>query len=35
MIQSLFEDLRFQGYAPRTLLDVGAHVGSLTFFDRP
>ncbi len=28
MKQDALESLRFQGYAPRTLLDVGAHVGS-------
>jgi FkbM family methyltransferase len=30
MRQEVLEDLRFQGYAPRTLLDVGAHLGSFT-----
>ena len=30
MIQSVFEDLRSQGYAPGALLDVGAHVGGFT-----
>ena len=30
MTQSVFESLRFQGYSPRTLLDVGAHIGSFT-----
>lgn len=30
MNRSTLEGLRFQGYSPRTLLDVGAHVGSFT-----
>ena len=30
MKKDVLEGLRFQGYAPRTLLDVGAHVGSFT-----
>lgn len=29
--QTVLEDLRFRGYAPRTLLDVGAHIGSFTY----
>jgi FkbM family methyltransferase len=30
MNPALLEGLRFQGYAPRTLLDVGAHLGAFT-----
>src|SRR5882757_6443097 len=30
MNRQVLEDLRLQGYAPRTLLDVGAHVGTFT-----
>jgi FkbM family methyltransferase len=30
MKAGLLEDLRFQGYHPRTLLDVGAHIGTFT-----
>jgi FkbM family methyltransferase len=30
MKKHILEELRFQGYAPRTLLDIGAHVGSFT-----
>ena len=28
--KNVFEELRFQGYAPQTMLDVGAHIGSFT-----
>ncbi len=31
MNPGVLESLRFQGYAPRTLLDVGAHVGRFSF----
>jgi FkbM family methyltransferase len=31
MKPEVLQDLRFQGYAPRTLLDVGAHIGSFTY----
>ena len=31
MKQETLEGLRFQGYSPRTLLDIGAHVGSFTY----
>jgi FkbM family methyltransferase len=30
MKKQMFEELRFQGYSPRTLLDVGAHLGTFT-----
>lgn len=30
MIQQVLRELKSQGYAPRTLLDVGAHVGTFT-----
>ena len=30
MKPGLLEDLRFQGYSPRTMLDVGAHIGTFT-----
>jgi FkbM family methyltransferase len=30
MTPAVLEDLRFSGYAPRTLLDVGAHIGTFT-----
>ncbi len=30
MKAGLLEDLRFQGYRPRTLLDIGAHIGTFT-----
>jgi FkbM family methyltransferase len=30
MNSEIFQELRFKGYAPRTLLDIGAHVGSFT-----
>jgi FkbM family methyltransferase len=30
MKTGLLEDLRFQGYSPRSLLDVGAHIGTFT-----
>jgi len=30
MKTGILQDLRFQGYAPRTLLDVGAHLGTFT-----
>lgn len=30
MSKETFRDLQLQGYAPRTLLDVGAHIGSFT-----
>jgi FkbM family methyltransferase len=30
MSPALFEDLRFQGYNPRTLLDIGAHLGAFS-----
>ena len=29
--KAVLEDLRFQGYSPRPLLDVGAHIGSFTY----
>src|SRR5258706_8190794 len=30
MKKAVLDGLRFQGYAPRTLLDVGAHIGTFT-----
>src|SRR5258706_12668366 len=30
MKKDVLDGLRFQGYAPRTLLDVGAHIGTFT-----
>src|SRR4051794_288071 len=30
MLGEILEGLRFQGYGPRTLLDVGAHTGDFT-----
>jgi FkbM family methyltransferase len=30
MLKNVLEDLRFQGYAPRTMLDIGAHIGTFT-----
>lgn len=30
MTSEIFQELRFKGYAPRTMLDIGAHVGSFT-----
>jgi FkbM family methyltransferase len=31
MKPEVLQNLRFQGYAPRTMLDVGAHIGTFTF----
>jgi FkbM family methyltransferase len=31
MKPGILEDLRFQGYAPRTLLDIGAHIGTFSW----
>ena len=31
MKPGVLEDLKFQGYGPRTMLDIGAHIGTFTW----